>query len=96
MQPVGVRAVYSHLYITQKGDELNGTWRRTDKDTLTLNGSFDGRLFKFSLKDAKGATWTMSGYAENYADMVGLLTSSDPKDKGVPFTASHRKKEKLG
>jgi len=38
----------------------------------------------------------MSGYAENFGDMVGLLTSSDPKDKGLPFTAAHRKKEKLG
>jgi hypothetical protein len=41
-----------------------------------------------------GMTYTMSGYAENFGDMVGMLSSSDPKDKGTPFTASHRKKER--
>ncbi len=37
----------------------------------------------------------MAGYAENFGDMVGLLTTADPKDKGVPFTASHRKHDKV-
>jgi hypothetical protein len=41
-----------------------------------------------------GVSYTMSGYAENFGDMVGMLSSSDPKDKGTPFTASHRKKER--
>jgi hypothetical protein len=43
-----------------------------------------------------GLTYTMSGYAENFGDMVGMLSSSDPKDKGTPFTASHRKRERQG
>lgn len=87
---------YSHLFITQKGDQLTGTWVRSDKDSYSFTGTFDGRLFKLTLANAKGVTYTMSGYAENYGDMVGLLISSDPKDKGLPFTAAHRKKEKLG
>lgn len=44
--------------------------------------------------DVPGLTYTMSGYAENFGDMVGMLSSSDPKDKGTPFTASHRKRER--
>lgn len=87
---------YSHLFITQKGDQLTGTWVRGEKDTFNFTGTFDGRLFKLNLSNAKGTAYTMSGYAENFGDMVGLLTSSDPKDKGLPFTAAHRKKEKLG
>lgn len=39
-------------------------------------------------------TFTMSGYAENFGDMVGLLTSNMPNDQGTPFTAAHRKKER--
>lgn len=90
------KTFYSHLYVTQKADQLTGTWVREPKDTLTFTGTFDGRLFKLALKDVKGTAWTMSGYAENFGDMVGLLSSSDPKDKGMPFTAAHRKKEKAG
>lgn len=44
--------------------------------------------------EVPGLAYTMSGYAENFGDMVGILSSSDPKDKGTPFTASHRKKER--
>jgi hypothetical protein len=39
-------------------------------------------------------TFTMAGYAENFGDMVGLLTSNLPNDQGTPFTAAHRKKER--
>jgi hypothetical protein len=28
--------------------------------------------------------------------MVGMVISSDPNEKGTPFTASHRKKERIG
>ncbi len=95
LQPFGsYRAIYSHLSITQKGDQLSGTWIRTDKDKLAFSGTFDGRLFKLSLKGSGTESYTMAGYAENFGDMVGLLTSADPKDRGVPFTASHRKKDK--
>jgi hypothetical protein len=96
VQPLlAARAIYSHLYVTQKGDALTGTWVRGDKSKVPFTGTFDGRLFKLTLTDGKG-TWTMSGYAENFGDMVGLLITADPKDKGTPFTAAHRKKEKLG
>ena len=91
------KTIYSHLAITQKGDQISGTWMRTDKDKVPFTGTFDGRLFKITTTDPTGKiTWTLAGYAENFSDMVGLLTTPDPKDKGTPFTASHRKKERLG
>lgn len=99
LQPLnGARTVYSHLYITQKGDALTGTWARTDKEKVPFTGTFDGRLFKLTASGtgATPAVWTLAGYAENFSDMVGLLQTTDPKDKGVPFTASHRKKERYG
>jgi hypothetical protein len=96
LQPLtGARTVYSHLYVTQKSDALTGTWKRAGNEQLPFTGTFDGRLFKLTAKDAKGVTWTLSGYAENFSDMVGLLIGADPKDKGTPFTASHRKRERL-
>ena len=51
-------------------------------------------MFKLTSTDGKD-TWTFSGYAENFSDMVGLLATADPKDKGTPFTASHRKKDRI-
>jgi outer membrane protein assembly factor BamB len=95
LQPLGTsRAVYSHLAITQKGDQLSGTWQRENNQKVAFTGTFDGRLFKLTSTDGK-TTWTFSGYAENYSDMVGLMQTADPKDKGTPFTASHRKKDRL-
>ena len=95
LQPLATgKTIYSHLVMVQKGDTLTGTWRR-GTERLNFSGTFDGRLFKLTAKDAKDATWTFSGYAENFSDMVGLLISADPKDKGTPFTASHRKRERL-
>ncbi len=97
LQPLlSVRTVYSHLYITQSGEALTGTWLRSDKSKLPFTGTFDGRLFKLTATDAKNVTWTFAGYAENFADMVGTLTTGAAGDKGTPFTASHRKKEKIG
>jgi hypothetical protein len=89
------KTIYSHLYVSQKGDALTGTWVRANNDKMPFTGTFDGRLFKLTATDTKKATYTLSGYAENFSDMVGLLTTADPKDKGTPFTASHRKKEKI-
>ena len=95
-QPLnGGRTQYSHLYVTQRAEGLSGTWVRSNNDKVPFTGTFDGRLFKLTATDAKNTTWTLSGYAENFSDMVGLVTSADPKDKGVPFTASHRKKERI-
>jgi len=88
------RAVYSHFYITQKGDQLSGTWQRENNQKIPFSGTFDGRLFKLNSTDGRTA-WTFAGYAENFADMVGLLQTADPKDRGTPFTASHRKKDRL-
>lgn len=90
------RTVYSHLYVTQSGDNVSGTWARANsKQRIPFSGTFDGRLFNFTAKDGT-TTYTMSGYAENFSDMVGLLKTTDPKDQGIPFTAQHRKKEKIG
>jgi hypothetical protein len=92
LQPLnGARAIYSHLYVTQKGDTLTGTWKRGGKEpALPFTGTFDGRLFKLSI-NAKDKTEILSGYEENFMDMVGLYTDGDPKKQGVPFTAGHRK-----
>ena len=97
LQPLnnGYRTVYSHLLVTQRGDALTGTWIRSDKDKVPFTGTFDGRLFKLTATDVKNTTWTLSGYAENFSDMVGLLIGAAPGDKGTPFTAAHRKKERL-
>jgi hypothetical protein len=98
MQPLYTgKTIYSHLAITQKGEQLTGTWVRSDKDKVPFTGTFDGRLFKLTTTDPTGkVTWTLAGYAENFSDMVGLLTTPDPKSQGTPFTATHRKKERLG
>ncbi len=90
------RAVYSHFYITQKGDQLSGTWIRNNNEKLPFSGTFDGRLYKLTATAPDKTAYTLSGYAENFSDMVGLLLTADPKDKGTPFTASHRKRERIG
>jgi hypothetical protein len=94
LQPLtGARAVYSHLYITQSGNSLTGTWKRDGKTpALPFTGTFDGRLFKLTVTDGT-ATRLLSGYEENYSDMVGLLSDGDPQHPGTPFTAAHRKRE---
>jgi hypothetical protein len=96
LQPLtnGYKTIYSHLLVTQHGDDLTGTWIRSDKDKVPFTGTFDGRLFKLTATDVKNNTWTLSGYAENFSDMVGLLIGAVPGDRGTPFTASHRKKER--
>ena len=94
MQPLnGAPTIYSHFYITQKGNDLSGTWVRPNNVKETFAGSFDGRLFALNAKDGTH-TQTLSGYVENFGDMVGLFKTDDPKDTGTPFTASHRKKER--
>ena len=88
------RAIYSHFALAQKADQITGTWTRENNQKVPFTGTFDGRLFKLNAADGK-TTWTFSGYAENNSDMVGLLQTADPKDKGTPFTASHRKKDRI-
>lgn len=97
LQPLSAaRTIYSHLVVTQKGDDLSGTWIRENNQKVPFSGTFDGRLFKLTATDAKNNTWTLAGYAENFSDMVGLVITATPGDKGTPFTAAHRKKERLG
>ena len=95
LQPLnGGRTVYSHLYVTQQGNAVSGTWRRGgDKAGLPFTGTFDGRLFKLTVTDG-AATQQLSGYEENYMDMVGLFSDGDPAHQGTPFTAAHRKRIK--
>ncbi len=88
------KTIYSHLNLVQQGDQISGIWVRSNSAKLPFTGTFDGRLFQITVKDG-ASTMTMNGYAENFGDMVGLLKTSDPKDPGTPFTASHRKKERL-
>jgi hypothetical protein len=97
LQPLNgsYKTTYSHLLVAQKGDDLSGTWIRANNDQVPFTGTFDGRLFKLTATDVKKNTWTLAGYAENFSDMVGLVISATPGDKGTPFTASHRKKERL-
>ncbi|HYZ15487.1 MAG TPA: hypothetical protein VE591_03755 [Candidatus Acidoferrum sp.] len=94
MQPLdgSGRTIYSHFNVAQQGDQISGVWLRASNQKVPFTGTFDGRLFQITVKDGN-STMTMNGYAENFADMVGLLKTSD-KDQGTPFTASHRKKEK--
>ena len=93
LNPIGTPTVYSHFYMTQKGNDLSGTWKRANNTTVPFTGSFDGRLFALTVKDG-AHTFTLNGYVENFGDMVGLYKTEDPKDQGTPFTASHRKKER--
>jgi hypothetical protein len=93
MQPLsGARTIYSHLYVTQAGNTLTGTWRR-GKVSLPFTGTFDGRLFKLTVANGE-TTELLSGYEENYMDMVGLYSDGDTKHAGTPFTAGHRKRER--
>jgi len=94
LQPLnGARTVYSHLYVTQNGNTLTGTWRRNGKMVLPFTGTFDGRLFKLTVTNGT-STELLSGYEENYMDIVGLYSDGDPSHQGTPFTAAHRKREK--
>jgi hypothetical protein len=94
LQPVGRRTVYSHLNIVQSQNQLSGYWEHEPNRTRSpIAGSFDGRLFQITIDLGSGQSATMVGYAENFADFVGLLRMS-PSDIGTPFTAQHRKKER--
>jgi hypothetical protein len=96
LQPLdGSPAIYSHLTIAQSGQTLSGTWKRDDKSNLPFTGSFDGRLFKLAASEG-AKSYTLSGYVENFGDMVGLITLDGSTAFGTPFTAQHRKKQKLG
>jgi len=94
MQPIGSsRTVYSHLSITQNGNTVGGYWQHEPRNTKSpFTGTFDGRLFQFIIDLGNGQSATMSGYAENFSDFVGMLRMSDGSSNA--FTAEHRKKER--
>ena len=90
------RTYYSHFQLRQsgaQGSDISGVWDQGGKPAkkYPLTGTFDGRLFKFSASGAD-QQFTFTGYVENYSDIVGL--ASDGKND-LPFTAQHRKREKL-
>ncbi len=94
LQPLdGTRTVYQHLTVKQDGANLRGTWDRSSQDKVPYTGTFDGRIFKLTVATKPKET-IFTGYAENFGDMVGLI--NDGGQVGTPFTASHRKKEKIG
>lgn len=96
--PTAGKPFYSHLFVTQKGDQLSGRWVRDDqnKKAYDLTGTFDGRLIALTLSDAGKSAYTINGYVETFQDLVGLLKSTaTPNDLGTPLTAEHRKKEKI-
>lgn len=87
------KTFYSHFSLKQTGQagsEVTGLWDRGSNKKLTLNGTFDGRLFRFTASDG-AAAYTFSGYIENFSDIVGML--NDGKTQ-TAFTAQHRKREK--
>jgi hypothetical protein len=77
---------YSYLVIRQKDSALSGFWR-SGKQESPLEGTYDGRLIKLSVKLASGEV-SFSGYVENASDMVGEVDFG--KGATVAFTAEHR------
>ena len=93
VQPVASRTQYSHLKIVQNGNTVGGYWQHDPHLTRSaFTGTFDGRLFQFVIDLGGGKSATMSGYAENFSDFVGMLRMSD--GTATPFTAEHRRKER--
>lgn len=86
------KTYYSHFTLSQSGQagsEITGLWDRNNKK-MPLSGTFDGRLFKFTVVDGT-KQYTLSGYVENFSDMVGLVIDGTTQ---MAFTAQHRKHEK--
>ena len=82
--------IYSNMRLKQNGAVIVGTWKE-GKTEYPIEGTYDGRLFKFTVKHGSGE-WTMAGYVENSSDMVGMITAE--ANKQIVFTASHRAKYK--
>lgn len=89
------KTYYEHMNLRQsglQGADISGIWERGGKpDKIPITGSFDGRLFKLTATYGE-TTYTFTGYVENYSDIVGM--ANDGKND-IPFTAQHRKREKL-
>jgi hypothetical protein len=80
------RTEYSHFTLKQSGQTISGTWN-VDKEAYPLDGTYDGRLFKFTVKQPT-TTLQLSGYVETASDMVGTIVHE--KGENSVFTASHR------
>lgn len=80
------RTDYSHFTLRQNGQTISGTWN-VEKDAYPIEGTYDGRLFKFSIKQPT-TTLQLSGYVETASDMVGMIVPE--KGANTAFTASHR------
>jgi hypothetical protein len=92
IQPGGALTLYSHLLLQQSADNsIAGYWELKNKKKLPLNGTFDGKQFKFTVSDGKKQE-TFAGYQDGFADMVGLADMGDGK-KPLAFTAAHRAKQ---
>jgi hypothetical protein len=90
------KVYYSHIAFAQNGDKIVGQWYKEapgPKAIIPLTGTFDGRIFKFTLTPASGPPQTMAGYVENFGDMVGMY--DDGAGNATAFTADHRKKVKF-
>jgi hypothetical protein len=94
IQPGGALTLYSHLLLQQSPDNsIAGYWELQNKKKLPLNGTFDGKQFKFTVTDGKKQE-TFAGYQDGFADMVGLADMGDGK-RPLAFTAAHRAKQKF-
>jgi hypothetical protein len=77
---------YSYMVLRQRDSTLSGTWRLDGKE-YPLQGTYDGRLIRMSIKQTAGEV-ALSGYVENASDMVGLVDYG--KGTSPAFTAEHR------
>jgi penicillin-binding protein-related factor A (putative recombinase) len=81
---------YSRFTLKQSGQTISGAWI-VEKETFPLEGTYDGRLFKFTVKQPN-ATLSMSGFVETATDMVGIIDRG--KGDTTAFTATHRTPQK--
>jgi hypothetical protein len=79
--------LYSFFVLRQKDNALSGAWRVDGKE-YPLEGTYDGRLIRITVKQPAGEV-SMAGYVENASDMVGLVDYGKG-GTSPPFTAEHR------
>ncbi len=75
------RTEYSHFTLKQSGQTISGTWN-VDKDAYPLEGTYDGRQFKFTVKEP-ATTLQLSGYVETASDMVGIIVHEKGENYGL-------------
>jgi hypothetical protein len=82
---------YTHFALTQKGDDLTGTYLDGRGKKYPLSGTVDGQAVRLIVTMPNGTTLLLEGKLDGTTDMIGMLTMPDGQ---VPFTASYRAKEK--